>query len=128
MKFRDIINESATDVVARFYKEASEKSEAQYNPENSKYKDLNKKYYDEYFKEWASNETVPVFTKPVNKAQPVYNTKPEQGKQQSPGYRGLQYSKAAAGLPYDRKVQKYELNPARMLSAQAANNLQGIGN
>jgi hypothetical protein len=108
MKLKDVINESATDIVARFYIEASKPLEEFYSPEDVKYKDKNSKYYDEHFKSWFNEEIVPVFTKPVTPPQPAYTNKPEQGKLQSPGYRGLQYAKAAADLPYDRKVQRYE--------------------
>jgi len=118
MKIKEFLGESATDVVARFYKEASSDMDKFYNPEDVKYKDKNKKYYDEHFKEWFAEEIVPIFTKPVTKPQPEYTNLPKEGKLQSPGYRGLQYSLAAADLPYDHKVQRYEPSPTRMLASQ----------
>jgi len=118
MRIKDILNESSTDVVARFYKEASESSEKFYNPEDVKYKEQNKEYYDKHFKEWFNEEVVPVFTKPVDRPQPEYTNSPKDGKLQSPGYRGLQYALAAAGLPYNRKVQRYEPNASRMIASQ----------
>jgi hypothetical protein len=118
MKIRDVLNESVTDVVARFYLEAGKDYDKFYNPEDIKYKEKNAKYYDEYFKEWFSEEVVPVFTKPVTKPQPEYTNSPKEGKLQSPGYRGLQYALAAAGLPYNHKVQRYEPNASRMLASQ----------
>lgn len=128
MKIKDILNESATDVVARFYKEASANFDRYYNLEDVKYKEKNNKYYDEHFKEWFAEEIVPVFTKPVDKPQPKYTISPEQGKLQSPGYRGLQYAKAAAGLPYNHKVQSYQSDPSRAIAVQtmdAARNNNG---
>lgn len=118
MKLKEILNESATDVVARFYKEAGRDLDKFYNPENVKYKDKTQEYYDKYFEEWFAEDVVSVFTKPVDKPQPEYTVKPKEGKLQSPGYRGLQYALAKAGLPYNHNVQRYEPNPARMLAAQ----------
>lgn len=108
MKLIDLLLESPTDTVARFYKEASEETDRFYNPEDVKYKKQNTNYYDQYFKEWFDNGIVPVFTKPVNKPQPEYTNKPKDGKLQSPGFRGLQYALCASDLPYDNKVQKYD--------------------
>lgn len=119
MRIKDILNEDATDIVARFYKEASKKNDRYYNPEDVKYKNNNGEYYTEYFKEWFDNETVPVFTKPVTKAQPEYTVTPKDGKLQSPGYRGLQYALAAAGLPYNHDVQLYKADPSRIIAAKS---------
>ncbi len=117
MKIKDVlITESVTDIVARFYLEASKTYDKFYNPEDVKYKEQNHKYYDEHFKEWFSEEIVPVFTKPTTQPQPEYSVSPKQGKLQSPGYRGKQYALAAAGLPYDHKVQRYEPNIANMIA------------
>lgn len=118
MKLKELLNESATDIVARFYKEASADSDRFYNKEDVEYKDKNKKYYDEHFKEWFAEEIVPVFSKPITKPQPEYTTKPKPGTLQSPGYRGLQYSLAAAGLPYNHNVQKYQPNAPVANSAE----------
>lgn len=118
MKVKDILFESPTDVVARFYKEASKEADRFYNPEDVKYKDKNKKYYDEYFKDWFEDEEVPIFSKPVTKAQPEFTNKPKPGKLQSPGYRGLQYTLAAAGLPYNHKVQQYRTDINRAIASQ----------
>jgi hypothetical protein len=118
MKFKDLLLESPTDTVARFYKEAGKDYEKFYNPEVVKYQDKNTKYYDEYFKKWFNEDIVPVFLKPVDKPQPEYTNIPKGSKLQSPGYRGLQYALAAAGLPYNQKVQRYEPNPSKMLASQ----------
>lgn len=118
MKIKDILlNESATDIVARFYKEASADSDRFYNLEDVKYKEKNAKYYDEHFKDWFAEDIVPVFTKPVHRPQPAYNSKPEGSHLQSPGYRGLQYALAAAGLPYNHAVQKYQPNAPAVMSS-----------
>jgi len=118
MKIKDILLESPTDVVARFYKEAGADYEKFYNPEVVKYKEKNSKHYDEYFKKWFNEDIVPVFIRPVDKAQPVYTNKPKESKLQSPGYRGLQYALASAGLPYSHDVQRYSPDPARALASQ----------
>lgn len=118
MKLKDLLNESATDIVARFYKEASKDYDRFYNPEDVKYKDKNQKYYDEHFTEWFKEDIVPVFTKPIDKEEHKFTSQPKEGKLQSPGYRGKQYALAAAGLPYDHKVQQYRTDPYRSLSAE----------
>lgn len=115
MKVKDILLESASDVVARFYKEAGKKFDGFYNPEDVKYKDQTKEYYEKYFEEWFAEGRVPVFTKPVTKAQPPYTNFPKGGKLQSPGYRGLQYALANAGLPYNHNVQAYRNDPGRAM-------------
>jgi len=118
MKIKEIINESATDVVARFYKEASKEADRFYNPEDVKYKDKNREYYDKYFKKWFESEEVPIFSKPVTKPQPEYTNIPKEGKLQSPGYRGFQYALAASGLPYDHNVQRYQPNLSKSIASQ----------
>lgn len=118
MRIKDILLESPTDVVARYYIEASKENDNFYNPEDAKYKRDNKKYYDKYFKGWFNEEIVPVFKKPTTKPQPEFTNKPAPGKLQSPGYRGREYAKAAAGLPYDHKVQPYAPTLARTLASQ----------
>lgn len=118
MKIKDILLESPTDVVARFYKEGGKDFEQFYNPEVVKYQDKNSKYYEDYFKKWFNEGVVSVFTKPVDQPQPVYTNKPKESKLQSAGYRGLQYALAAAGLPYNHSVQKYEPDPARAIASQ----------
>ncbi len=118
MKIKDILNESATDVVARFYKEASAECDKFYNPEDVKYKGQNKEYYEKYFKDWFNEGVINVFTKPVTEPQPEYTNRPKEGKLQSPGYRGLQYALCASDLPYDHDVQAYRSDPQRLLAAQ----------
>jgi len=124
MIIKDILNESPTDIVARFYKEAGRDHETFYNPEVVKYQDKNKKYYDEYFKKWFNEDIVPVFTKPVTEAQPEYTNTPKQGKSQSPGYRGLQYALASAGLPYNHSVQRYRSDPSRSIASHTMDGAQ----
>jgi hypothetical protein len=125
MLIKDILNESATDVVARFYIEASKEMDKFYNPEDAKYKEKNNKYYQEHFKEWFKEEIVPIFQKPVDKPQPSFTNAPKEGKLQSPGYRGKQYALARSGLPYDHKVQRYHPN---LTNAVAPNVMDGARN
>lgn len=128
MKIKEFLGESATDVVARFYKEAGSDFDKYYNAEDVKYKEKNHKYYDEHFKEWFAEEITPIFLKPTTEPQPEYTTKPKEGKLQSPGYRGLQLARWASGQPYDHKFQRYEPSATKMLATQtmdAANNNNG---
>lgn len=112
MKIRDVLTESTvTDIVARFYVQASEDSDRYYNPEVSEYKDKNKAFYKKFFEEWFDKEIVPVFTQPTDKSQPPYTVDPKPGKSQSPGYRGLQYARARSGMPYDKNVQGISSRP-----------------
>lgn len=112
MKIKDFLTESTvTDIVARFYLQASEDSDRYYNPEIARYKDKTHAYYKEFFEDWFDKEIVPVQEKPVTKPQPPYTVTPKQGKSQSPGYRGLQYARAHAGLPYDHNVQRHDSRP-----------------
>lgn len=125
MKIYEILTEDVTDLVARFYKEASKDMDRFYNPEDVKYKEKNSKYYDEFFKNWYKEDEVPVFTKPVIEPQPEYTNKPKKEKLQSPGYRGLQYALCAAGLPYDHNVQRYKPNLNRSIASQT---MDGVRN
>jgi len=118
MRLKDILLETPTDIVARFYKEAGKDLDRYYNPDDVKYKAENAEYYKKHFEDWYKSESVPVLEKPVDKPQPEYTTKPKEGKLQSPGYRGLNYAKAAAGLPYDKKVQQYKTDPYRAVASQ----------
>lgn len=128
MKVKDLLLESSADIVARFYVEASLEYDKFYNPEDSQYKEKNQSYYKKHFKEWFQQHQTPVFSKPCEPAQPPYRNRPQPNQQQSAGYRGLQYSLAAAGLPYDHNVQRYEPNMAKMIAPQtmdAARNSNG---
>lgn len=118
MKIRELLTEHSTDVVARFYKESGPDFDKFYNPEDAKYKEKTQEYYNTYLKSWFTDNIITVFNKPVNKPQPEFTNKPKQGKLQSPGYRGLQYALAAAGLPYDQSVQRYEPNLSKMVAPQ----------
>lgn len=121
MKIKDLLNESATDIVARFYKEASADSDRFYNLEDVKYKEKNARYYDEHFKQWFAEDIVPVFTKPVDTPQKPFTSKPTGEHLQSPGYRGLQYALHSAGLPYNHNVQKYQPNAQSTVASDAMN-------
>ena len=127
MKIKDVLNEGVTDIVARFYKEAGKDFDKFYNREDVKYKEKTQEYYDEHFKEWFAEEIVPVFTKPIDKPQQPYTNKPKDGKLQSPGYRGQQYAKARADIPYDHRVQRHEPSAPAIMSTymDAANNNNG---
>jgi hypothetical protein len=108
MKISEILCEGATDLVAKFYKEASKDFDQFQNLEDFNYKNKNKEYYDLFFKDWFDKEITPVFRTPVLPAQDNYTNIPTHGKLQSPGFRGLNYALAKAGLPYNHKVQDYD--------------------
>lgn len=124
MKISEIINEGHTDIVARLYvsKEPSEEHDKLLNAEVHTFKKKNREYYDSYFKDWYDKDITPVFTKPVDKMQPKYDTNPGEGKIQSPGYRGLNYSKKSAGLKFDKNTQCYQPDMTRQVAAQAYDN------
>ena len=115
MKIKDVLNEGVTDIVARFYKEAGRDFDKFYNREDVEYKDKTREYYNEFFEDWYSDDIVPVFLKPVAKPQKEYTNKPKEGVLQSPGYRGQQYAKQRADMPYDKNVQGYIPNASDML-------------
>lgn len=127
MLIKDILFESSSDVVARFYKDASKTADDRCNPEVAKYHEKNSKYYDDHFKKWFAEDIVPVFTKPTDTPQPVYDTIPSGSKLQSPGFRGLQYALAGAGLPYNRSVQAYKPDPNRALASQTMDGARNPG-
>lgn len=120
MKFADLLLESPTDIVARLYKEASADFDKHYNPEDAIYKQKSADYYQKYFKDWYEFGKTPVMDKPPKSRQPKYTVKPGKTDKQSPGYRGLQYAKARAGLEYDKTVQPYKANPSFSFSTQTS--------
>lgn len=105
MKIKDILHESATDLVARFHSTKPTKSiDRQYNPESREISDKNLQYYRKYFEE----NTTPVFTKETNFHDPdatPWTNKPSEDERQSPGYRGQQYVRSRAGMPTAKDVQ-----------------------
>lgn len=105
MRISEILTHSVTDTVARHYKEASASTDEYYNPESVDYMRKNREYYQKYFADSAKTGATPVFTGQVDKPLPKYNVVPKRGERQSPGYRGLQYTKARAGMDYDRNTQ-----------------------
>lgn len=108
MKIKDLLTESSTDLVARFYKQASKEMDEQFNSEAVLIADKNKEYYKEFFNSWFTEGITPVFKTPTTKPQPAYRPDPQDGQRQSPGYRGQQYAKRAAGMPYNHNVQGYD--------------------
>lgn len=119
MKLTELLLESPTDLVARFYKEADADYDRYYNTDNADYKDKNQEFSKKQFKSWYDSGQTPVFSQPVETEQPAYNVTPASGKRQSPGYRGQQYAKARAGIPYDKTVEPYRTNPGLNLLRQA---------
>ena len=69
-----------------------------------------------------------MFKDPVTPAQPEFTNEPKQGKLQSPGFRGLQYALAAAGLPYNHNVQKYEVNASKIVATAASDAMNAARN
>ena len=90
-------------MVAHYYRDADPKFDEVFNKEDAEYKEKNRNYYKEYFKDWYEHEITPVFKTPVTKAQKKYTNIPQKDTVQSPGYRGYNTALSNAGLPYDKK-------------------------
>lgn len=111
MNIKDILNESATDLVAHCYTDASDELDSMYNPEATQFAELNREHYKEYFEEFYANGTPPVFEKEDNHFDPnatEWHHKPAEGEIQSAGYRGQQRALDKAGVPHDKNVQRYD--------------------
>jgi hypothetical protein len=104
MKISELLNESSTCLVARFYKEPEEDLDLKFNKEISKYKGSNQEYYREFFDDWFSKGVTPVFDKPTKKDTDPYYPRPKKGDNQSAGWRGKQTAFAGAGLPYNKNI------------------------
>lgn len=91
MKVKDIITESSTDLIARFYRNPDFDVDDLYNPEAKKISDQNKSYYNTYFKEFYNSGVTPVFeicdNHETNKSQ-KWNNKPTKEQIESAGSRG----------------------------------------
>lgn len=89
MKIKDILVESPTDNVARFYPEANADTDKLYNTECAKYKRQTKDYYDQNLSDWFDKGRAVVFNKPSKSTQGKYTTVPARGSTPSPGAVGL---------------------------------------
>lgn len=110
MKIKDILNESATDLVAHCFVDPDEQVDEMYNPEAVHAARLNREHYKEFFGEFYATGTPPVFEKEDNHFDPdarEWDHKPERDAIQSAGYRGQQRALGRAGVPHDKGVQKY---------------------
>lgn len=112
MKLADLLLENSTDLVAKYYIDATKSFDERYNTEAAINSHKNQEYYKEYFKEWYKNGTTPVFEKPGKPTQSSYDHNPKKGVIQSPGYRGKQNALKAAGLPYNKYTQDYDPSQA----------------
>ena len=88
MKIFEVLNESPTDIVARFYKEAATDFDTLYNPEDDLYKRQNQKYYQNYLKDQPADVSTSVFKTPVERPSKKYSNNPD-SHIESPGRRGL---------------------------------------
>jgi hypothetical protein len=110
MKIKEIINESSTDLVARFWKEGDLSIDEMLNTEANEIINKNKSYYQKYFKKCLEHGVTPVFTDVDNnptKSNEKWNTYPSPDVRQTAGYRGKQHALARAGIPH-QTPQKYD--------------------
>lgn len=112
MNIKDILNESATDLVANLYPDANHEVDDLYNPQAKMIADTNSEYYAEYFSEFEETGRVPVFTESDNNVawedQQDWDNHPGEGQMQSAGYRGQQRALGNAGVPHASDAQKYD--------------------
>lgn len=103
MKLTEIINESNTDQVAKYYRTGTS-----YEPDNAsanEYVEQNKDRYRKLFRDFYKKGEIIVFDKDDHQPkQPKLTNKPEEGVRKSAGYRGNQVAKRRSGLPYDKDV------------------------
>lgn len=100
MKIKDILNESSTDLIARFHRTPEPCYAAdRLNQEADKFAEINKEHYMTYFKEFYTHGDTPVFTNSDNNvtdATPL-NNKPEDPQCASNGYRGIKRAMRLSG-------------------------------
>jgi len=106
MKIKDLINEDCTDLVAKYYVDASKSLDDKFNPEAA----YNSRRNKEHYTDWNKTGLAPIITKPGKSHQPKYNHNPEGSEVQTPGYRGKQTALKRAGLPYDKHTQAPNLS------------------
>jgi len=108
MKIKDILNESSTELVARFHKSSQEDIDQYFNSEAHGYAESTRDYYKQFFEQHPT----PVFlnTSNLEEDQSVedWTNKPYDSEPQSAGYRGQQTALERAGLPRDKNVQGYD--------------------
>lgn len=110
MKLKDILNESPTELVARFHDSSHEEIDSYFNPEADDYANSTREYYEQFFKQ----DPTPVFleTSNIEEDQDAvdWSNKPVDTEQQSPGYRGQQTALKRTDMPHDKDVQGYDPN------------------
>lgn len=117
MKIKEIIKESSTDLIARFYKEGDKSLDQMMNVEANEIIAKNKSYYHKYFREFEEHGITPVFTNTDNnpsEAQEDWDSYPKPNERQSAGYRGKQHALARAGLKHETPQHydpTYRANP-----------------
>lgn len=118
MNIKDILNESATDLVANFYERTEENFDNQYNPQAAMIADMNREHYAKYFGDFEESGIPPVFEKvDNNETYPDlvnWDNHPDAAALQTPGYRGQQQALGRAGVPHANNAQKYDPNANAM--------------
>jgi hypothetical protein len=94
MNIKDILKESSTDLVARYYRMPADADAERLNMQAEKVAEQNREHYAKYFGDFFKYGNTPVFTTEdnnVTEAKPL-NNKPEDPQHASNGYRGLKHA------------------------------------
>jgi len=94
MNIKDILKESSTDLVARYYRMPDDVAAERLNMQAEKIANENQEHYMKYFKEFYKFGNTPIFTSHdnnVTEATPL-NNKPEDPQHASNGYRGIKHA------------------------------------
>lgn len=99
MNLKDILNESSTDLVARYYRAPDDANADRLNMQAEKVARENREHYEKYFGDFFKFGDTPIFTSRDNNptdAKPL-NNKPEDPQHASNGYRGIQRAMQISG-------------------------------
>lgn len=92
MKIKDIIQESAFDLIAHYH--AVPEHSFDHNPEADHFASINAERYQDYFKEFYVSGTVPIFSTEVEgECENPMTNKPKEDQPSSAGHRGMELLK-----------------------------------
>lgn len=101
MRIKEIISESPSDLIARYHDMS--RGDFVPNPEAETFAEVNREYYQRFFKDFFDTDEVFVFDK--NDGTEQYDpmtTIPKDGDRYSAGYRGKQLALKHSGQKYDK--------------------------